>query len=76
MTRHSRVTCQLSASIAIPTTTTLIELDTVLDSTEVKARCAPITSLFSRETRAPVWVRVKKASDIRWTWANTLVRRS
>ena len=35
----------------------------------VVACCAPSTSLFSRLTRAPVWVRVKKASDIRWTCA-------
>ena len=70
------MTCQLSANIVMPTTTTLMELETVLDSVEVKARWAPITSLLSRETRAPVWVRVKKASDIRCTWPNTLVRRS
>ncbi len=74
--RHSSVTCQLSASIAMPTTTTLIMFETVLDSVEVNARCAPMTSLLSRETRAPVWVRVKNASDMRCTWANTLVRRS
>ena len=70
------MTCQLRTNIATPTTTTLIELDTTLDSTEVNARWAPITSLLRRETRAPVWVRVKNASDIRCTWANTLVRRS
>jgi hypothetical protein len=51
-------------------------LETVLDSVEVNARCAPITSLLSRDTSAPVWVRVKNASDCRWTWANTWVRRS
>ena len=70
------MTCQLRENIVTPTTTTLMALDTVLDSTEVNARCAPITSLLSRETSAPVWVRVKKASDIRWTCAKTLVRRS
>ena len=70
------MTCQLSANMVTPTTTTLIELDTVLDRVEVNARWAPMTSLLSRETRAPVWVRVKNASDIRWTWAKTLVRRS
>ena len=70
------MTCQLSANMVMPTTTTLIELDTVPESVEVNARWAPMTSLFSRDTSAPVWVRVKKASDIRCTWANTLVRRS
>ncbi len=74
--RHSSVTCQLSANIATPTTTTEMLLETVLDRVEVKARWAPITSLLRRDTRAPVWVRVKKASDCRWTWANTRLRRS
>ena len=74
--RQSRVTCQLSTSIAMPTTTTEIVLATVLDSVEVKARWAPMTSLLSRDTSAPVWVRVKNASDWRWTCPNTAVRRS
>ena len=51
-------------------------LATVPDRVEVKARWAPITSLLSRETKAPVWVRVKNASDWRWTWPKTRVRRS
>ena len=70
------MTCQLSAIIATPTTSTEMALETVLDSVEVNARWAPITSLLSRETSAPVWVRVKNASDCRCTWANTWVRRS
>ena len=74
--RQARVICQDSANIATPTTTTEIRFDTVLDRVEVNARWAPITSLLSRETSAPVWVRVKNASDIRWTCPNTRVRRS
>ena len=74
--RQSNVTCQERYSIVTPTTTTLIMLETVLDRVEVNARCAPITSLLSRETSAPVWVRVKNASDMRCTCANTEVRRS
>ena len=74
--RHNRVTCQLSASIAMPTTTTEMALETVPDSVEVNARWAPITSLLRRETRAPVWVRVKNARDWRCTWPKTCVRRS
>ena len=70
------MTCQLSASITAPTKTTAIELETVLDSVEVKARWAPITSLLSRLTSAPVWVRVKNASESRCTWPKTDVRRS
>ena len=74
--RQSTVTCQLSASMVAPTTTTAMVLATVLDRVEVKARWAPMTSLLSRETSAPVWVRVKKASDWRCTCPKTLVRRS
>ena len=70
------MTCQLSAIIAMPTTTTEMALETVPDSVEVNARWAPITSLLRRETRAPVWVRVKNASDWRCTWPKTCVRRS
>ncbi len=76
MPRQSRVICQLSANMATPTTSTAMPLETVLDRVEVNARWAPITSLLSRETSAPVWVRVKKASDWRWTCPNTWVRRS
>ena len=74
--RHIKVTCQLSAIIATPTTTTEMALETVPDRVEVNARWAPITSLLRRETSAPVWVRVKKARDCRCTWAKTWVRRS
>ena len=42
----------------------------------MNACCAPITSLFSRDTSVPVWVRVKKATGICWTWSKTRVRRS
>ncbi len=65
--RHSSVTCQLSASMVMPTTATAMMFETLSDSVEVKARCAPITSLLSRETSAPVCVRVKNASDWRCT---------
>ena len=68
--------CQDSASIATSTTTTEMRLPTTPDRVEVKACCAPITSLLSRETRAPVWARVKKAMGWRCTWSYTWVRRS
>ncbi len=51
-------------------------LETTEDSVEVNACWAPTTSVFSRLTRAPVWVRVKNATGIRCTCANTRVRRS
>ena len=37
---------------------------------------APITSLFSRLMRAPVWVRVKNATGMRCTLSNRAARRS
>ena len=51
-------------------------LETTDDSVEVNACWAPTTSLLSRLTSAPVWVRVKKAIGIRCTCAKTRVRRS
>ena len=53
-----------------------MRLETTPDSVQVKARWAPITSLLSRLTRAPVRVRVKNATGIRCTWAKTVRRRS
>ena len=47
--------------------TRLTTLLTRPDRVRVNACCAPSTSEFSRLTSAPVWVRVKKASGIRWT---------
>ena len=68
--------CQESASIAAATSTRLTTLDTTPESVEVNACCAPMTSLLSREISAPVCVRVKNATGIRWTCANTWERRS
>ena len=53
-----------------------MRLLTTPDRVQVKARWAPITSLFSRLTSAPVRVRVKNATGIRCTWPNTARRRS
>ena len=49
---------------------------TTLDSTDVKACWAPMTSLLSRLTSAPVWARVKKAIGWRSTWEKTSARRA
>ena len=68
--------CHDSTNIAVATRTRLTTLDTTPDSVDVNACCAPMTSLLSREISAPVWVRVKNATGIRCTWANTWVRRS
>ena len=68
--RHSsrkRVTRVVSAVMALATT---------VPSVPVSARWAPITSLLSRLTRAPVCVRVKKVTGSRCTWSNRATRRS
>ncbi len=70
------VICQDRKSMVASTRTSVITLDTTDDSVEVNACCAPMTSLFSRLTREPVWVRVKNATGIRCTCSNTRVRRS
>jgi hypothetical protein len=51
-------------------------LPTTVPSVLVIACWAPITSLFIRDMSAPVWVRVKKETCIRWTWSNSFVRMS
>ena len=54
ITSDSRVICQESAIITPAVSTRPITLDTTPDSVEVNARWAPMTSLLSRLTRAPV----------------------
>ena len=68
--------CQLKKNMAAITITTVTRLPITFESRSVKACCAPMTSLFSRLTRAPVWVRVKKARGMRWMWRNTFERMS
>ncbi len=70
----SRVTCQDSASMVMITAVALTRLDTTDCRTEVIARWAPTTSVFSRLISEPVWVRVKNASGIFCTWVKTCVR--
>ena len=66
--------CQDSENITAAVSSRPITLETTPDSVEVNACWAPITSLLSRLTSAPVWVRVKNASGIRCTWSKTRVR--
>ncbi len=42
----------------------------------VTARCAPMTSLLRRDMSSPVFVLVKKRSDMLCRWLNSPVRRS
>ncbi len=72
----SSVICQEIVSMTTSVSTSVTRLETTPESVLLKARCAPITSLLSLLTRAPVRVRVKKATGIRCTWSNTAVRRS
>jgi hypothetical protein len=70
------VICQDRLNITPAVSTSPMTLETTPDSVEVKACCAPMTSLFSRLTSAPVCARVKKATGIRWTCSKTRLRRS
>ena len=72
----STVICHEMLSITASVSTSVTRLPTTPESVSEKARCAPITSLPSRLTRAPVRVLVKNATGIRCTWSNTAVRRS
>src|SRR5665811_2387098 len=71
-----RVRTQDFEAMAATMNTTEMTLLTTPESVEVKARWAPMTSLLSRLTRAPVWALVKKAMGCFRTWLNTWVRRS
>ena len=67
ITRDTKVICHESTNMAVATSTRLTTLDTTPDSVEVNACWAPMTSLLSREIRAPVCVRVKNATGMRCT---------
>ena len=74
--RAATVSCHESTAIAATMSTRVMALLTMLDSTEVNACWAPMTSLPRRVTSAPVWARVKNATGWRSTCENTWVRRS
>ena len=63
VSRHSRLI------ITARVTTTSNTFCTTVPRVPVNACWAPMTSLFIRLMRAPVWVRVKKARGMRWTWS-------
>ena len=75
-TSDSSVICQDSVSITPAVSTRPMTLETTPDSVEVNACWAPMTSLLSRLTSAPVCVRVKNATGIRCTCSKTRLRRS
>ena len=68
-TSDSAVTCQDRVNITAAVSTSWMTLLTTPDRVEVNACWAPSTSLLSRLTSAPVWVRVKNCSGIRCTWS-------
>ena len=70
VTRHS------STNMVTRVVAAVMVLETTVPSVPVSARWAPITSLFNRLTRAPVWVRVKNEIGSLWTWSNRARRRS
>ena len=75
-TSANTVTCQAKVIITVTASVSWMMLATTLASVEVIADCAPMTSLFSLLTSAPVRVRVKKATGIVCTCAYTARRRS
>ena len=70
VSRHSR------ASIAPRVVASITTFETTLPRVPVTADCAPITSLFSRLIKAPVWVRVKNAIGMFCTLSKSATRRS
>ena len=72
----SSVICHDRLNITATASSSEMALLTTPDSVHVNARWAPMTSLLSRLTSAPVRVRVKKATGMRCTWPNTARRRS
>src|SRR5699024_2324833 len=79
MNRGSRriditVTCQEIVTMTPTVSARDTKFDTIPDRVFENARWAPMTSVLSRETRAPVRVRLKKAIGIDWTWSYTAVR--
>ncbi len=70
-TSASTVISQEIRSITASVRASATRLPTTPDRVSEKARWAPMTSLFSRLTRAPVRVRVKNAIGIFWTWSKT-----
>ena len=72
----SSVTCQEILSMTTSVSVRVTMLVMTPENVSEKARCAPVTSLPSLLTSAPVRVRVKNATGIRCTWSNTAVRRS
>ena len=61
-TSTSSVICHDRMIIAVAASTRVTALLTTCDRVVVKACWAPMTSVLSRETSEPVWVRVKKAT--------------
>ena len=73
---ESSVICHDRMNMAASVTATVTRLPKTDEKVSVKACWAPRTSLSSRDTRAPVWVRVKKAIGIWPMCAKTFVRMS
>ena len=63
----SAVICHEMLIITANVSASVTRLPTTPESVSENARCAPMTSLPRRLTRAPVLVLVKNATGIRWT---------
>src|SRR5699024_5329902 len=75
-TKDTTVICHDVVSMTTSVTPKVTIFMTTVGSVRAIAVCAPITSLLSRETSAPVRARVKNAIGIFCTWLKTAVRKS
>src|ERR1039458_1545073 len=66
--------CQDSATMATAVATAVVRLEATDVAVEVTTDSMPPMSLVMRDCTSPLRVRVKKATDCRCRWPNTLVR--
>ncbi len=70
------VSRQSSTAMAVVVAMTIVTSETSAVAVVVTVTCIPPMSWAMRDCTSPVRVRVKKASDMRWRWPYTEVRRS
>ena len=68
--------CHDKRNMAVSVMATVMTLLTTDEKVSVNACWAPSTSLLRRDTSDPVWVRVKKATGMRWMCSKTRERMS
>ena len=74
--KANSASCQLSSSMPTTVAATVVTFEAIDVAVFVTTFCTPPMSFEILDCTSPVRVRVKKASDSRWRWRNTAVRRS